>query len=302
MKLAIAVMFAMILGVSTAPAQPAFPDTGTTDTQTVVDTHMTAYSFDSLTVRHILNINGLGTLEVDRVSDSSGGRITRLNLYSRQLSALPDTLGSLTALQHLWIQDNYLSHLPQTLGNLNGLTIVWANNNRLRLVPASIERLVRLEELRLNGNRLDSLPASMGNLPELRKLQLQNNNLTTIPETFTHLLNLRYLNVDSNKICVLGKGVYAWLSAGSPDWVHTQRCNRIINARNSRTSDTRHAYNRRHKLRIFLRKNDGTFKAFGAIDPTGRHHICRAGNICTSAAFIVLPAESAYGSQTQSLY
>ena len=52
------------------------------------------YVQDTLAVRAILDANGLDTLPVKSVSDSSGGRIVKLNFFKKKITTLPLDIGN----------------------------------------------------------------------------------------------------------------------------------------------------------------------------------------------------------------
>ena len=70
------------------------------------------YSNDSLIVRTILDSNGLKKISVDRCSDSSGGRIIKLNLTGMGISSIPPEIGQLKKLKELTLESNRFTFLP----------------------------------------------------------------------------------------------------------------------------------------------------------------------------------------------
>jgi Leucine-rich repeat (LRR) protein len=61
--------------------------------------------------------------------------LTTLNLTGNGLTALPDTLGQLTALTTLNLAANELTALPEALGQLIALRSLSLQRNRLRMLP-----------------------------------------------------------------------------------------------------------------------------------------------------------------------
>ena len=84
------------------------------------------YTDDSLAVRALLDTNGLDSISVDSVADSSRGRITTLRLAaggSRQniplpLTVLPASLAGLDQLDTLDLSHNEISELPAAVTSL----------------------------------------------------------------------------------------------------------------------------------------------------------------------------------------
>ena len=78
-----------------------------------------------------------------------------LDLSHNQLYELPEAIGSLLPLTHLFLNDNYLSSLQ----------------------PISIRRLANLQELDLRNNKLNNFSLDITELSCLRKLSVQGNPL-----------------------------------------------------------------------------------------------------------------------------
>ena len=81
--------------------------------------------------------------------------LCKLDLSHNQLYELPEAIGSLLSLTHLFLNDNYLSSLQ----------------------PIIIGRLVNLQELDLRNNKLNNFSLDITELSCLRKLSVQGNPL-----------------------------------------------------------------------------------------------------------------------------
>ena len=79
----------------------------------------------------------------------------KLDLSHSQLYKLPEAIGSLPCLTHLFLSDNHLSSLQ----------------------PEIIRRLVNLQELDLRNNKLNNFSLDITELSCLRKLSVQGNPL-----------------------------------------------------------------------------------------------------------------------------
>ena len=135
----------------------------------------------------------------------SGGRVTQLNLNSKQLTgSIPPEIGGLSELQNLSLGRNELSGaIPPELGNLTNLTSLDAGYNRLTgPIPPEIGGLSELQYLSLGGNELSgAIPPELGNLTNLTSLYVQINRLTgAIPPEFGNLINLRRLVLRINQL------------------------------------------------------------------------------------------------------
>ena len=110
------------------------------------------------------------------------------------------SLGGLTNLQRLDLQDNQLSgEIPASLGTLDRLRVLSLKDNQLTGQIPDLASLQTLFFLELSGNQLSGeIPASLGSLDALRVLDLQDNDLTgEIPAelgTLTLLKTTRFAN------------------------------------------------------------------------------------------------------------
>ena len=115
------------------------------------------------------------------------------------MNTLPDSIGSLAALQVLALARNNLSMLPDSLGNLMALQTLDLGSNNLSTLPEALGNLAALRTLNLDRNNLSSLPDSLGNLTALQKLQLAGNNLSILPDSLGSLTALTYLGLSGNQ-------------------------------------------------------------------------------------------------------
>jgi len=100
------------------------------DTQNCVD----LWKLDSLTVQGIIDANGL-TTSFDAFTDSSGGRVTVVNFRNQGLKEIPASIGNLTGLIALYLENNQLAALPATIVGLGPLSSFSVVNNFLCDIP-----------------------------------------------------------------------------------------------------------------------------------------------------------------------
>lgn len=133
--------------------------------------------------------------------------LKELYLGDNLLTSLPESIGSLTSLKMLDLEDNELSSLPESFGSLTLLKELWLNDNQFASLPESIGLLKSLEILWLNNNHLSSLPESIGSLILLKELYLNSNNLSSLPESIVFLTSLEELYSGDNKLTSLPKSI-----------------------------------------------------------------------------------------------
>ena len=118
--------------------------------------------------------------------------------------AIPSELGSLSRLQHLWLDDNDLTGaIPAELGDLPRLRWLLLSSNHLTgAIPPELGGLSNLTTLSLDGNDLTgAIPPELGNLSSLEYLYLHNNDLTgSIPPELANLLGLNGLRLSGNAL------------------------------------------------------------------------------------------------------
>ncbi|KAG2491761.1 hypothetical protein HYH03_009922 [Edaphochlamys debaryana] len=103
--------------------------------------------------------------------------IDRLSLQRNQLTEVPEEIGLMVNLEHLWLFGNQLTRLPEALGSLPKLSKLWAGYNLLTELPASLGRCSLLTDLYVADNRLRSFPVEhvMAGCRQLVRLQIKNN-------------------------------------------------------------------------------------------------------------------------------
>ncbi len=157
----------------------------------------------------------LSHLSLTTVPDTIGNltHLTDLLLNNNQLTTIPEAIGNLTQLTDLRLYGNQLTAIPEEIGNLKQLAELSLSGNQLTTIPDTIGNLTQLTELRLDGNQLAIIPDTIGNLTQLHGLRLYVNELTTLPATITNLG--RITNVD---ISDQGKAGVGTISLGGNRW------------------------------------------------------------------------------------
>ena len=156
-------------------------------------------------------------------------RLRGVNLEGESLDGgIPDQLGDLSSLFHLYVNDNDLSGpipaalgglstlgrlrldgnglsgpIPTELGSLTGLFDLWLGDNDLSgPIPAWLGDLSVLEELRLDRSGLSgAIPTELGDLSALKELGLSGNELSgAIPTDLGGLSALELLWLHDNDL------------------------------------------------------------------------------------------------------
>ena len=123
-----------------------------------------------------------------------------LNLRSKGIRQLPDTIGQLSNLQSLYLDNNQLTGLPDVIGQLSNLQWLYLDNNQLTGLPDVIGQLSNLQSLYLMNNQLTGLPDVIGQLSNLQSLHLSDNELTELPDVIGQLSNLQSLHLMNNRL------------------------------------------------------------------------------------------------------
>ena len=139
------------------------------------------------------------------VTTDANGRVTKLNLYTNQLTgSIPTELGQLTQLKVLNLYSNQLTGpIPTELGQLTQLQLLNLYWNQLTgPIPTELGQLTQLQVLNLTENQLTGpIPTELGQLTQLRSLSLHDNELTgKIPVELGDLAQLQHLYLGENEL------------------------------------------------------------------------------------------------------
>ncbi|WVZ91558.1 hypothetical protein U9M48_037710 [Paspalum notatum var. saurae] len=149
----------------------------------------------------------LKKLKLSRLIGSSSGwdvleHLTGLHVLQisecRDLNDLPESMKCLTCLCKLKIEDcDNLCVLPEWLGELRSLQHLWIESLPIMSIPPqSIQHLTSLESLDIMFcNALQQLPEQLGEFCSLRDLTIFLPALTFLPESMRRLCSLQFLNL-----------------------------------------------------------------------------------------------------------
>jgi len=111
----------------------------------------------------------------------------------KAVTALPESLCTLTRLRELHLRSRHIARLPENLGALESLEVLSLQYCRIEALPDGIGKLARLQRLLLDGNQLRSLPESVGYLPALKLLSINRNPFESLPAS---LRNIAKVNIE----------------------------------------------------------------------------------------------------------
>jgi len=136
-------------------------------------------------------------------------KISVVDFSGLGLEKLPKSIGKLSQLTMLYVNENQLTNLPEGIGALSQLTGLDVSKNQLISLPESIGALSQLVELDVSSNQLTSLPENIGALSQLTELNVSKNQLTSLPESIGALSQLTELNVFENQLTSLPESIGA---------------------------------------------------------------------------------------------
>lgn len=143
----------------------------------------------------------------------NGNRVTALDYPggggNNLKGPIPTSIGNLTALTDLLMDDSLYGPIPSSMGNLVNLTRMSLQINKLTgSIPASLGNLVNMQVLLLNDNQLTgSVPPELGNLKNIVDLDLAQNELSdSIPAALDSfpLANIQLLDLADNAFTFSG--------------------------------------------------------------------------------------------------
>ena len=118
---------------------------------------------------------------------------------NKSLSKIDEWFDFLPSIIELNLYDNNIKILPESIGSIDALEVLIMPNNHLTTLPESFKKLTFLKKLDLSWNDITELPEWIGSLSSLEELILRGNKLSKLPESMSLLHSLKILNVTLNK-------------------------------------------------------------------------------------------------------
>lgn len=123
-------------------------------------------------------------------------KVTELDLSNQKLSAIPDSVFSLTNLEYLQLGNSFTMYPP--LSALGADKPSGDSLNKIGKIPGDIENLQQLRVFGICFNNLQSLPKEIVKLKKLDTLDIsfnKNLNIATKFGTLKEMTSLKYLNI-----------------------------------------------------------------------------------------------------------
>ncbi|MGL5957368.1 MAG: DUF4458 domain-containing protein [Phocaeicola sp.] len=128
-----------------------------------------------------------------------------------KITSLPESIGNLTKLTHLYIANGWVSELPESMSELISLTdFELYNCPKMVKYPDALNTIPKLVALNIARNiqmphdelyrGLDEFATSSPSKGELQLIYIGYNNLEAIPESFKNLVRIGLLDISHNKL------------------------------------------------------------------------------------------------------
>lgn len=188
---------------------------------------------DSIIIEKLLRINNITkfTYPFSFVQVNSVGKVTKITLHDENVRVLPDEIGDLTDLEHLFFHKNEIARLPGSISKLKKLQYLNLEENKLKTLPNELESCLNIGYLHIGSNGMVDFPKCITKLTKIVQLHVYNNNFKTLPEEIVNLKPTLRANFNKNNLKKenLSQAVIAWLNKYSPNWSEKQPINFINN-------------------------------------------------------------------------
>ena len=143
-----------------------------------------------------------------RIAEALRERDSHLNLNGLGLTALPKSIGRLTQLETLWINNNRLRSLPEAILQLRNLRRIDARENEFVEFPEVLRFLTQIHAIHVDACGLSTLPNWLGELRNLCVLVISDNDLRTLPASIGDLQQLQKLDAAYNQLTALPESLW----------------------------------------------------------------------------------------------
>jgi Leucine-rich repeat (LRR) protein len=151
----------------------------------------------------ILNDLGLETIDGSTLGNLTW--LTELHLNNNKLQELPDELGCLQGIRILDVRQNSWVGFPLVVTKLRNLEELYLGGNELPHLGKFV--IISYEHRRISGHKFQSLPSEIGQMTNLKLLELDYGILRFLPLEIGLLTKLETLSLMFNNLQELPKEV-----------------------------------------------------------------------------------------------
>ena len=174
---------------------------GAIDTsEAVAITVVRSYVSDSLSVRAILDSNGLQDSTVESVSGKTGTRIDTLDFMGAEFTTISPEIGNLDSLKRFSIANAGIKRLPPEIAGLRSLENFQIIFTALEELPSYIGELVSLKSINFYSVGIQTLPAEFGMLDNLTSLSFEYCGLIELPPEIGNLAKIESFNISFGQL------------------------------------------------------------------------------------------------------
>lgn len=194
------------------------------------------------------------------ISGKTVKQVTKLDLSSKGLKSIPDSIFQFTNLTKLILRNNEISNIPKDILKLKHLKVLDISNNNLYQLHAPIFRLPKLKTLNIGHNHIKKLPMQIKD-SSIEELVADYNEMTEIDSE--SLYNLKKIVISNNLLSnfVIEKPFtklrYLWIG-NNPIQTFSMSKSKLPNIKKiyAYTIDAKIGYIKRDYIDLFSKKNN----------------------------------------------
>jgi len=135
-------------------------------------------------------------------------KLIYLALNYNNLTVLPDTIGNWRTLESLYLNNNsQLKSLPESIGKLENLNHLYLRHTGLKSLPKSFYRLKSLQALRIEECQITTLPETIDKMPSLSSLHLSESSIKLLPDSIGNSKSISYIDISNTQIKTLPESI-----------------------------------------------------------------------------------------------
>lgn len=121
-----------------------------------------------------------------------------LSLQDRNLSFLPDAVGSMNVYEMILTGNNF-TEIPKQVLAVTNLQDLLIGHNPITDLPPEIANLKRLKSLTVNATKIVNIKTDLSKLDSLEHFDFSHNETSHLPEQVKNIPNLTWLSLNNNK-------------------------------------------------------------------------------------------------------